>query len=147
MKQTDKGQFKLSAENGAVPINEDLLKLGRTSFYKETFGNEVFLTDILGLVDGALTIPNMTKAILKLKGQGTSNIQVELAETVTIGEKTFKKGDLIETGIDVPKGAYTPLGMPVKFSEGRVKVGVSCAACHATVDRETKTVKGHPMPI
>jgi hypothetical protein len=140
LKQTDKGQFKLSAKNGAVAIDDELLNLGRTSFYEETFGNEVFLTDIVGLVNGALTIPNMTKAILRLKGQGTSNLQVELAEAVTIGEKTFKKGDLIETGIDVPKGAYTPLGMPVKFSEGRVKVGVSCAACHATVDWETKTV-------
>jgi hypothetical protein len=59
---------------------------------------------------------------------------------VTVGGKTFKKGTMIDTGIDVPKGAYMPLGMPVKFSEGRLKVGISCAACHATVDRESKKV-------
>jgi len=140
LKKTDKGRKKLSPEQGAVPINPDTLNLGRKTFYQETFGNEVFLTDILGLVDGAVTIPNIMKAIWKLKGRGTTNLRVELAKTVTVGGKTFKKGTLIDTGIDVPKGAYMPLGMPVKFSGGRLKVGISCAACHATVDRESKKV-------
>ncbi|GIP34722.1 hypothetical protein J2TS4_39320 [Paenibacillus sp. J2TS4] len=130
----------LSSENGAIPIDEALLKLGRKALYKETFGNEVFLTDIVGIVDGPLTIRNMAKAIMKLKGQGTSNLRVELAEDATIGDKVYKKGDKVDTGIDVPKGAYAPLGMPVKFSQGRLKVGISCMACHATVDRETKQV-------
>lgn len=100
-------------------------------FYAETFGNEVFLTDILGIVDGPFTIPNLMKAIVELGGKGTTNLRVELAKEVTIGGKTYKKGDKIDTGIDVPKGAYAPLGMPVKFSEGRLKVGITCAACHA----------------
>src|SRR5690606_26761276 len=30
--------------------------------------------------------------------------------------------------------------MPIKFSEGKIKVGVSCAACHATVDPQTNQV-------
>lgn len=130
----------LSPDNGAVQINDEFLKLGRKMFYTETFGNEVFLTDIMGIVNGPLTIPNIMKAIVQLKGKGTTNLQVELAKDIKVGDKTFKKGQIIDTGIDVAKGSYVPLGMPVKYSEGRIKVGVSCAACHATVDRESKMV-------
>jgi hypothetical protein len=104
-------------ENGAVQINDDLLKLGRKTLYQETFGNEVFLTDIMGIVNGPLTITNIAKAIAQLKGQGTTNLQVELAKDVTLGDKTYKKGEKVDTGIDVAKGAYAPLGMPIKYSQ------------------------------
>jgi hypothetical protein len=125
--------------------NDPFLRLGRETFYKETFGNEVFLTDIMGMMNGALTIPSMAKAIIKLRGKGTTNLRVELTKDVVIGGKSFKKGQVIDTGIDVPKGAFTPLGMPVKLSEGRIKVGISCIACHGTVDRETRlVVEGAP---
>lgn len=145
MLRTAKGREKLSAEQGAVAIDEDLLRLGRQDFYTETFGNEVFITDILGILEGALTFPTLAKAIVQLKGQGTTNLQVELAKEVKIGKQTFKKGEKVDTGLDVAKGAFTPLGMPISFSAGRVKVGISCAACHATVDRDTKmVVEGAP---
>jgi len=135
----------LSEKNGAVKIDDDLLEIGKDAFYKETFGNEVFLTDIIGMLDGPFTAPNIMKAVLALKGEGTTNLKVKLAKDVTIGGQTFQKGQLISTGLDVPKGSYAPLGMPISFSEGKVKAGISCAACHATVDRETKrVVEGAP---
>lgn len=138
---TSKGVHSLiDPGNGAVQINEDLLKLGRKALYRETFGNEVFLTDIMGIVNGPLTITNIAKAVVGLKGQGTTNLQVELAKDVTIGGKTYQKGEKVDTGIDVAKGAYAPLGMPVKYSRDGLKVGISCMACHATVDPQTKTV-------
>jgi hypothetical protein len=137
---TNRKKTLFSPEQGAIPIDERLLKLGREVFYKETFGNEVFLTDIMGIIDGPLTIGNMAKAILDLKGKGTTNLQVELAEDITIGDRTYKKGEKIDTGIDVPKGAYSPLGMPVVWNDGKIRVGISCAACHATVDPHTKKV-------
>jgi len=130
---------------GAVKIDGDLLTLGREVFYKETFGNEVFLTDIMGIIDGPLTIGNIAKAIAALKGEGTTNLRVELAEDIMIGGKLYRKGEKVDTGIDVPKGAYTPLGMPVSWRERRIRVGISCAACHATVDPVTKQiVEGAP---
>jgi len=145
MSRTSEGRKRLSPKNGAVRITPEFLKMGREAFYKETFGNEVFLTDIMGIVDGAITVPAMMKAIIKLRGKGTDNLKVELAKTVTVGGKTFKKGTLVDTGIDVPKGSYLPLGMPVKLSEGKLKVGITCAACHATVQRETGlVVEGAP---
>lgn len=79
------------AEEGVVKVDDRLLDLGRETFYKETFGNEVFLTDIIGLLDGPITAANMTKAIAGLKGKGTTNLRIELAETVKVGGKIFKK--------------------------------------------------------
>ncbi|MFC0562040.1 electron transport protein [Halalkalibacter alkalisediminis] len=130
----------LLPENGAIEIDDDLIELGKEQFYKGTFKNELFMTDILGLLNGPLTLTNMFKAILELGGEATTNLQVALAEDVTIGDLTWKKGEKIDTGIDVAKGAITPLGFPLSVSEGRVRVGISCAACHAAVDRESGMV-------
>jgi len=133
----------LAAAGGAP--DPSVVERGRKVFYGETYGNEVFLTDIMGILDGALTPKSFAKALLQLKGQGTTNLQVELDKTVTIGGKTFAKGTKINTGLDVPKGAWAPLGMPVKIANGRIKAGISCAACHATVARDTlKVVEGAP---
>lgn len=126
-----------------IHVTPEFIQLGRKTFYQETFGNEVFLTDILGLVNGPITLFNVAKAILQLHGKGTTNLRVELAKTVKVGGKTFKKGTKIDTGFDVPKGSYLPLGFPIKFSKGRFKVGISCAACHATVSSTTgKVIEG-----
>ena len=139
------GAVQVNADDWGLTINEAFLSFGREAFYKETFGNEIFLTDIVGVIDGPFTIPNIMKAIMKLNGEGTANLRVELADDIKIGDKQYRKGDLIDTGIDVVRGTYTPLGMPVTFSDGRVRVGISCAVCHATVDRETKmVVEGAP---
>ncbi|MCM3667948.1 electron transport protein [Mesobacillus maritimus] len=140
LEKTEDGREKLKAENGAVKIDQDLIDLGRKTFYEETFGNEYFFTDIMGVLDGPITFANISKAILALKGEGTNNLQIELAEDITIGNKTYKKGDKIDTGLDVVKGSHVPLGMPVSVDDGRVRIGVSCAACHATVDPDTKKI-------
>lgn len=140
LRKTEEGRQKLSAKNGAIEIDEDLLELGRKTFYEETFGNEYFFTDVLGVLDGPITFGNITKAILALKGEGTSNLRVELAKDITLGDKTFKKGEKMDTGIDVAKGSLIPIGMPISVEDGRVRVGVSCAACHATVDPDTKKI-------
>jgi hypothetical protein len=120
------------------------IELGRKLFYEETFGNEVFFTDILGMFNGAFTLGNIGKAILKLNGEGTNNLQVEAYRDFSAGQVKIKKGDLIDTGLDVAKGAKTPVGIKVVFDEGRLKAGVSCAACHATVDSKGKIIEGVP---
>ncbi|WP_198509030.1 electron transport protein [Bacillus sp. FJAT-44742] len=132
--QTEEGRAYLSEENGAVQVDEEILDLGRKSFYEETFGNEVFLTDVMGILDGPLSIYDFMKAIVKLAGNPTDNLQVELPKTVTIGGITLEKGTMIDTGLDVPRGAVMPLGMPITVDRGRVKAGISCALCHASVD-------------
>ncbi|MDI5789723.1 hypothetical protein PO124_18810 [Bacillus licheniformis] len=49
------------------------------------------MTDIVGLLDGPITAANMTKAIAGLKGKGTTNLRIELAETVKVGGKPLKR--------------------------------------------------------
>ncbi|QOR64679.1 electron transport protein [Cytobacillus suaedae] len=139
-----KGLFQIhnnpTEDDDIQEIDQDMLSLGREVFYEETFGNEVFLTDIVGMIDGPFTIKNVTKAILALGGKGTNNLQVELDSDITIGDKSFKKGEKINTGIDVAEGSLVPLGLPVSVSHGRIRVGISCAACHASFDPDTKKI-------
>ncbi|RBW67917.1 electron transport protein [Bacillus taeanensis] len=138
--KTEEGKALLSPKNGAVKIDKKLIELGKKAFYEETFGNEVYLTDIIGAFNGPITLENIQKAVKKLNGKGTTNLQVELAETITINGKTYKKGTLVNTGLDVAKESNEILGVPLKKVDGKLKAGISCAACHATVDRETKQV-------
>ena len=124
----------LSPANGAVHVDDATRKLGREVFYQETYGNEVFLTDIMGIIDGPLPIWQYVKAILALRGQATANLRVAIAYDTTVGGRAFKQGELIDTGLDVPAGVLLPLGMKVKLEDFRFKVGLTCAACHSTVD-------------
>ncbi|GAA3322200.1 hypothetical protein GCM10020331_041120 [Ectobacillus funiculus] len=42
------------------------------------------------------------------------------------------------------KGTYVPLGVKFVVDEGRMKAGVSCAACHASVDGKGNVLPGIP---
>ena len=143
--QTPDGKKQLSPRNGAVKVDDALLRLGRRAFYKETFGNEIFLSDVVGILDGPLRLSNVMKAVLALHGRATTNLRVEVPETVTIGNRTFRKGAFFDTGLDVPRGAVVPLGMSISISRWRIRAGITCAACHATVDPESgKVIEGAP---
>lgn len=134
----------LSVSSKAETGSDEQLKLGKKMFFAETFGNEVFFTDILGMFDGAFTLSNITKAIIQLHGEGTSSLKVEAAQSFQAGGVSIKKGDLIDTGLDVAKGTYVPLGVKFVVDEGRMKAGVSCAACHASVDGKGNVLPGIP---
>lgn len=141
--QTEAGQALLSPDNGAVEITENLLDLGRDTFYRETFGNEVLFSDVVGILDGPLNLTKLVQSILALKGQSTDNLQVTLDETVTLGDRTFPAGTVINTGLDVPQGSVLPLGLVTHIEHAQPKVGISCALCHATVNQETgKIIEG-----
>lgn len=143
--QTPEGREQLSPENGAVAVTDELIALGRKAFYTETFGNEVFITDVTGALDGPLNIVNLTKAIASLGGKHTTNLQVALDRDITLGDRTFEEGTLLNTGLDVPPASLVPLGMQIHIGKGKVRVGITCAACHASVDRNTgRILEGAP---
>jgi hypothetical protein len=135
--QTEEGQRQLSREEGAIEITEELIALGREAFYLETFGNEVFLTDVVGILDGPVNLWSVSRAILALRGQHTTNLQIPIDEDVIIGGRTFPAGSVLNTGLDVPPGSLLPLGLRLHLTWGGPKVGFTCALCHATVDEET----------
>jgi hypothetical protein len=114
-----------------------LLDLGRDAFYQETFGNEVLFTDLVGILEGLLKVTKFAKAVLALKGKPNTNLQIPLDEDVTLGDRTFKAGTVLNTGLDVSKGSLLPLGLVTHLNQGKVRVGISCALCHATVNPDT----------
>ncbi|GFE70718.1 hypothetical protein [Chroococcus sp. FPU101] len=143
--QTEEGQQKLSPENGAVEITEDLIALGRKAFYAETFKDQVFQTDVVGALDGPINPISLTKAIISLKGQFTHNLQIPIDQDITIGGKTFQSGTLLNTGLDIPAGFLTPLGMRTSIEKGKLRVGITCALCHSTIDHQTgRVIEGAP---
>lgn len=143
--QTEEGRVQLASEQGAVEVTEDLIKLGRDAFYRETFGNEYFFTDVVGAIDGPINLVSMSKAILALKGEPTTNLQITLDRDATVGGKEFPKGTVLNTGLDVPKGALLPLGMVTSKTGAKIRVGLTCAACHASVDLKTgRILEGAP---
>ncbi|MFN7141405.1 MAG: electron transport protein, partial [Limisphaerales bacterium] len=86
-----------------------------------------------------------SKAILQARRNGTNNLHVRAAHDATVGGRTFRKGEMIPTGLDVPKGALAPMGMKMRFNRGRIQSGITCAACHSAFDQETgKIVEGAP---
>ena len=143
--QTEAGQQQLSPEQGAIEITEDLINLGRDAFYSETFKNEIFATDVVGALNGPINLVSLSKAILALRGKPTTNLQVPVDRDVTLGGKTFPAGSVLNTGLDVAAGSLIPLGMQTLIEKGKVRVGLTCAACHATVDRATgRILEGAP---
>ncbi len=143
--QTPDGRRRLSPASGAIRIDDALVATGREAFYRETYGNEVFLTDIMGLLDGGLTLARVSLALIELGGRGTSNLRIRLARDVTVGDRTFRAGELVPTGLDVPKGEVVPLGVRVFYDKGQVRIGISCALCHVAFDPASgKVVEGAP---
>lgn len=145
LQNTEQGRARLSVANGAVAIDEHKRLLGREAFYRETYGNEVFLTDVMGMIDGGLSVWNVSRALIALHGAGTDNLQVTLAKDVRIGDRVYRKGALVATGLDVPRGGLLPLGIKVQYDRGHIRMGISCALCHATVDPQThRSIDGAP---
>lgn len=139
------GCEKLSADQGVVAITPDLINLGRQEFYEQTFGNELFITDVVGALNGPINLVSLSKAIAKLGGKPTTNLQITLDQDVTIGGKQFPAGTKLNTGLDVPPRSLIPLGMKTRIKNGSVKVGITCAACHATLDLDSeKVLEGAP---
>ncbi|WP_337885280.1 hypothetical protein [Fischerella thermalis] len=135
--QTEKGRQALSPDHGAVKVTQDLIDLGRDAFYQETFGNEYLFTDVVGILDGPINLRSIAKAVLGLQGKATTNLQVPIDQDITIGDRTFKAGTVLNTGLDLPRGSLFPLGLITHLDKGQLRVGITCALCHATVSAET----------
>jgi hypothetical protein len=135
--QSPAGQLYLSRTNGAIEITEELIELGRETFYLQTFGNEVFLTDVVGVMDGPINLWTFTRAILGLRGGATTNLRIPVDDDIVMGGRTFPAGSHLDTGLDVPAGWLLPIGMRLTISQGNLRVGVTCAMCHVSLDPES----------
>lgn len=142
---TEDGRRSLRPEAGAVAVDDALVRAGREAFYRETWGNEVFLGDVAGLLDGAVSARDVALALLRLGGAGTTDLRVRVSRDVRLGARAIRAGDTVSTGLDVARGSYLPVGIRVFYDRGRVRVGATCALCHAAVDPASgKVVEGAP---
>ncbi|WP_375461921.1 cytochrome C oxidase Cbb3 [uncultured Enterovirga sp.] len=145
LKGSDPGRRLLLPEAGAVAIDDALVQAGREAFYRETWGNEVFLSDVVGLFDGAVSTLELALSLAELRGNGTTDLRVRLSRDVKVGLRQYRAGEIISTGLDVPRGEFVPLGLRAFYDRGRVRVGVTCALCHASVDPASgRVVEGAP---
>ncbi|MFY0538833.1 hypothetical protein [Nannocystis pusilla] len=130
----------LNGEVASAAVDVADLARGRRDFYGEDFGNEVFFSDVMGVLRGPLRTWPAARALFKLRGAGTTDLEIELAEDVTIGGQTYAKGSKLGTGLDVAAGSFLPLGVVVHMTRYEIRVGITCALCHSTVDPETRQV-------
>lgn len=88
---TEAGRAALDPDSGAVRVDKEKLRLGEEAFYKETFGNEVLVTDIAGAFDGPLSVTEIAAAIARLNGAGTTNLRVALDSDAVIDGRRFAR--------------------------------------------------------
>ncbi|MEM6558806.1 MAG: hypothetical protein AAF605_03390 [Myxococcota bacterium] len=117
--------------DSVFPINEFRREQGRIVFFQEEIGDDFGLQKVLGLADGFRAIvPEIVIAIAALKGEHTTNLQIELLRDLTIGDQILRKGETLSTGLDVEPGGLVPVGL-------RLDLNITCAICHAAVDKDT----------
>lgn len=130
----------LNPEIEAAAVDPADLDRGRGDFYGEDFGNDVFFTDVMGVLRGPMKTWPVAQALVGLHGAGTTNLAIELSEDVTIGGQTYARGTTVDTGLDVAAGSILPLGVSVHMTRYQLRIGITCALCHSTVDPETRQV-------
>ncbi len=117
---------------GMVRITRSLIARGKLIFEQEEIGDAFGLQEVFGFRDGIVSVlPEIAVAILKLRGEGTSNLRIELQKSITLGSRVFPEGSEIATGFDVEPGALLPIGV-------RLDGNITCAVCHSAVDPVTK---------
>ncbi|MEO1302219.1 MAG: hypothetical protein AAFV36_03465 [Myxococcota bacterium] len=117
--------------DAVFPVNEFRREQGRIVFFQEEIGDDFGLQKVLGLADGfRAVVPEIVIAIAALKGEPTSNLEIELLRDLTVGDRTLRKGDRLSTGLDVEPGGILPIGL-------RLDLNITCAICHAAVDEST----------
>ncbi|MUH00799.1 hypothetical protein F7734_54445 [Scytonema sp. UIC 10036] len=126
---------------GAVEITQDLIAKGEEIFFKRKIGDTFGLQGVFGFGQGlAIIRPEINAAIANLHGQPTTNLQITLQKDITLGSRTFLKGTLINTGLQVEKGATNSFGAT---PDGNL----TCAVCHATLNNKGDRLVGVPNGV
>ena len=124
---------------GAVQITQQLIEAGGKIFFNRKLGDTFGIQRVLGFGAGLERItPDILTAVRKLKGQPTDNLRITLSQPLTLGNQTFPAGFVIDTGLDVGRGADFPLGLLPQAGS------ISCAVCHVVVSEQGEQLDGAP---
>jgi len=146
------------ARIGLIQITEKLISDGRDRFFNQLLGdpasigqifaetNKLFAITLDALKpvnpaddpNGALAFRRQTIITLMLRPRvAETNLKIRADRDLRLGSSVFPAGSEVSTGMDVAAGETAPVGLQ--------SGGVSCAACHASVDRATgRMVTGKP---
>ena len=95
---------------GAVQITPQLIEQGQQIFLNHKIGDTFGLQRVFGFGIGIVRVlPEVAVAILKLHGQPTTNLRITLLKDMTLGSHTYPRGTTLDTGLDIEKGALSPL--------------------------------------
>jgi hypothetical protein len=123
---------------GAVHITQQLIDRGEDIFFNRKIGDTFGLQRVFGFGLGITRVaPEVAKAIVNLQGKPTSNLQITLLKDLKLGSRTFSKGSVLPTGLDIEAGGILPIGL-------KLTGDLSCAICHAVVSPTGKRLKGVP---
>jgi len=124
---------------GAVQITQELINKGEDIFFNRKIGDSFGLQRVLGFGVGITRVlPELTVAIAKLHGRSTKNLQIKLLRDISLGSRTFPKGTVVNTGLQVERGKLVPVGLKPLSGD------ITCAICHAKVSGEGKRLTGVP---
>lgn len=135
---------------GLIQITEKLIADGRDRFFNQLLGdpasigqifaetNKLFAIDLDALrpvnpaddPKGSLEFRRQTIVTLLLRPRiAETNLKIRSDRDLRLGSTVFPAGSDVSIGMDVAAGETAPVGLQ--------NGGVSCAACHASVDRAT----------
>lgn len=123
---------------GLISVNAFSIAEGKFVFDNAVVGDDLGFQRVFGFRDGlSIILPELLVAILQLNGRFTTNLRITLQKDVTLGSKTVRKGEVLDTGLDVEAGALLPIGL-------RADLNITCAICHVTLDENGQRLNGIP---
>lgn len=126
------------ARVGAVRITQPLITRGRNIFFNRQIGDQFGLQRVFGFAQGISLIQNeVITAVNDLRGQPTTNLRIRLQKDLQLGSRVFRRGTIINTGLDIDRTQSFPIGL--KFPGN-----ITCAICHTSVSANGTRVEGVP---
>lgn len=123
---------------GAVQITQQLLDKGEDIFNNHKIGDTFDFQKAFGFGVGlALIGPEVSEAIRELNDQPTTNLRITLQKDLKLGSRTYPKGSVIDTGLNVETAANFPTGAT---PDGNI----TCVVCHVDVSKTGKRLYGVP---
>ena len=135
---------------GAIEITEELLADGREIFFDRGIGDMFGVQRVLGFRKGVFRLlPEFFLAVLRQGFRPTSDLTIYPLRPIHLGDQTLRPGIPVSTGLDLTRHGFKfrTLGDLIQsfFPIGlRVSGNITCAVCHATVDRRGNVLDGIP---
>lgn len=123
---------------GMVNANSLAIAEGKLVFDNAVVGDAFGFQRVFGFSKGLeIIFPELLAAILQLNGRPTTNLRIVLQKDIQIGSATLRRGQVLDTGLDVEAGALLPIGLRPDFN-------ITCAICHVTLDAAGRRLEGIP---